>query len=288
MNHCKIALALTLVIAGSCHRSGSSGSLPPNTGLVLLDLSDEPFAHEIAASARVRIDRVLLSQEIGAEAAFVTAYDGAPIEVDVLTLRNGVTHALTQVQVPAGTWREVRVHFAGGRLELLNGNVYTTDDGTLELAEQDEFGFAVPIEPAIDVVAGSSTRVLLDVDLTRTFHPVPIDGDPTTATSYRLRPAIHAVLLPVMGEIRGVVMQDDGEGGQIPLSDATLYFLSPDDPNPEHCRATTPTGTDGSYAKLGLPPGVYDVKVEKGSLKAVAFGNTVTAGGTTVVDIEVH
>ncbi|MEW6071696.1 MAG: DUF4382 domain-containing protein [Planctomycetota bacterium] len=204
--------------------SGGGGSSAA-TGTLGLAATDASLDHSLVAEARIQVDRIRIHPEADAEAGFLTIYSGAPLDLDLLDLRNGVTQALVAAEVPAADYRQIRLHVASARLELVNGNVYTTEDDTLQLTSQDTSGFKVFVDPPVTVLAGFSSELLLDFDVTKTFRPIPAN-DPPNAARYSLHPVVRVANLSESGEIRGVVTQDDGAGGLARVPDAAVFIDS--------------------------------------------------------------
>jgi hypothetical protein len=280
-----IALIIPLALAAACGGGGgSSSSSPAGTGTLKVVVTDAPIDHAMVSDARIWVDKVTVHQEADADTGFLTLYDGAPVELDLLHLENGVVETLAQADVPAGNYRQLRLFVDHGSLTLVNGHVYTTVAGTLSMPSAAQSGFKVFVDPPLTVEDGVSETLLLDFDLSKTFHPIPA-SDPLAATSYSLHPVIRAANLSTSGELRGVVRQGDGAGGLVPVADATVYAMPPGASDVENAIASTGTGPDGSYAILGLPPGTIDVLATKGLLDGRVEGEHVSAGSVTVVDV---
>jgi hypothetical protein len=277
-------LAAVALACAACSGSGSGDGGASGSGRIGLTATDTPFAFDIVQEASISVDRITAAHAADAESGFLTLYDGAPIVIALSSLRNGITQTLADSTIPSGSYRQFRLHVTDARLVLTNGNVYTTADGTIHLTSQQTSGFKIFVDPPIEVVSGQTSNVLLDFDLTQTFHPIPAN-DPLTATSYSLHPVIHAVNLVGMGGIEGTVSQDDGSGGTMPAANATVYVLLPGQDDPATSVTATATNPDGAYAVLGLEPGTYDVMAVKDTLSATVAGVTVTAGSATQVDL---
>ena len=283
----KAALVGVLVglFALGCGGSGGGGG-GGGVGTIGLVATDAPRAHSQVTEAVIRVDKIRIHPEADAEGGFLTIYDGEPIEMNLLELQNGITQELVKADVPAATYRQLRLHVESAHLKLVNDNVYDTEAGTLHLTSQDTSGFKVFIDPPVVVLNGFSTDLLLDVDLSKTFEPVPA-SDPLNADSYSLHPVLRVANLSASGEIRGVVTMDDGQGGSVPVDDATVYILPPGEIDTLNSIASTATNADGEYAVLGLPAGTYDVLATKGALEGREDGVVVSVGGVTVVDVTV-
>jgi len=214
----------------------------------------------------------------------VVVYPGPGIVVSLLDLRDGISAELTTGQVPAGRYQLARLYIDDAKLTLTNGNVYSTNDGNLDLTCANSSGLKIFFDPPLDISADSDTALLLDFDLTRTFRPVPAD-DPLHATKFLLMPGIRAINRTTTGDLRGHVTEDDGMGGQVGVETATVYVLPPGETDPANAVASTATVSDGSYAVLGLKPGTYDVLAVKDPKQGTAAGVVITAAKETTLDI---
>lgn len=283
MNGATRALALVTVLA-SCAGGGGSGAPAVGGGGSLEILAtDAPIDPALVAEAKIWVDTVRIHHDSDAEDGFDTLYSGAPIEIDLLHLRNGVTRSLLVADLPPGSYHQLRLRVASGYLKLVNGNEYSTAAGNLDHVPQSTAGLKVFIDPPIVVQTSLAATLLLDFDLTKTFKPVPAN-DPPNASRYKLHPSIRAVNLSQAGELRGLVVRDDGAGSDEPVADAAVYVLPPGATDLEQSVATTMSDADGSFAVLGLRASTYDVLAieggEQGRLDAVGI---VAANVTDVV-----
>ena len=247
-------------------------------------MTDDAFVYDIVQEATISVDRITVAHGADDESGFITIFEGAPMEIDVLHLRDGVTVDLANASLPAGDYGQIRLHVTDARLVLTNGRVYTTADDTIHLTSQDTSGFKVFIVPPVVITEGETTPVLLDIDLTQTFLPIPAN-DPLNATSYNLHPVIHVANLGETGGIEGTVSRDDGTGGTTPVANATVYVFPPGLTDPAQSVAATATNATGAYSVLGVQPGTYDVHALEGVNSATVAGVTVTVGAVTTVDV---
>ena len=139
------------------------------------------------------------------------------------------------------------------------------------------------IDPPLQVVTDVAVTLLLDFDLTKTFHPIPAN-DALNANRYQLQPVIRVANLTSAGVIRGFVTADDGTGQAVGVEGATVRILPPGELDPENAIATTGTRANGAYAVIGLAPGTYDVLASEGERVQRVDGQQVFAGNATVVD----
>ena len=248
-----VAFLLPACGSSSSDGAGGVGGGGAKTGELTVEITDKPFAFDIVTKALVQVDRIQVQDTSDPDGGFLTLFDGGPIDIDLLDLTNGATQILVRTDVPVGTYDEMRLRVVSGHLELINGDVFSSDLGNLKLTSTATSGLKVKIDPAIQVVSQVSGTVLLDFDLTKSFHAVP-GNDPLSANSYKLMPVIHAKNRSETGEIRGVVRKDDGTGTGtlVGAAMATVYLMPPGEPDPANAVAATTTMDNGSYALIGV------------------------------------
>ncbi len=279
------ALLLASACGGGSGGAASGGGSSGSTGMLSLEATDAPFVFDIVTAATISVDKITILPSQGDDGAIVL-YEGAPVELDLLALRNGVTRALVTHELPRGEYRQLRLRVTSARLALVNGNVYTTDDGTIHLSSQGTSGFKVFVDPPIAVTSDHEARSLLDFDMTHTFHPIPAN-DPLAAHRYDLHPVIHVSNLGATGGIQGKVLQADGSGGTTTVASATVYVLPPGDTDPDDAIATTGSNGSGAYQFLGIAPGTYDLLAVHGDDQGSVPGVVVTVAHVTPADITI-
>ncbi len=129
-------------------------------------------------------------------------------------------------------------------------------------------------------MADEEKVLLLDVDLSRAFKPVPggridsVEG----IRDFKFSPSLAMRLIDIVdaGMITGVVLDADTNA----LPDVTVRARR----GGEEVSSTS-TEDDGSYTLNGLPPGTYDISFSKaGFVEASVEDIAVAAGETVVVD----
>jgi len=286
-----LILSLSLATAPlltACSGGGSYSGPGGNgkTGELTVEITDKPFAYDLVTKAVVRVDRIQIQEMSDPDGSFQTLFEGGPIEVDLLDLTNGATQILVRTDVPVGNYDQMRLHVVGGQLELVDGDVFSTELGNLHLTSTGTSGLKILVEPPIQVTSQVSQSLLLDFDLTKSFHAVP-GKDPLNATSYKLMPVVHATNRSVTGEIRGVVREDDGSGTGtlVGVAQATVYLMPPGEPDPTNSVAATTTLEDGSYALIGVQPGTWDVLAVLDPKQGRVEGLEVSVGNVTPADV---
>jgi len=257
-----------------------------NTGQGELTLlaTDDPFAYAMVEDATIWIDEIRAHRDADSDSGFITLYDGPPMQVDLLHLRNGITKQLATSEVPAGKYDQIRLIISAAHLSLIDGDEFSTDLGNMHLTSTGHSGLKLFISPPLQVVDGVARTVLLDFDLTKTFQAVP-GNDPLNANFFMLKPVIHVADLSTTGEVRGHVREDDGAGGLVGVADATVYILPPGETDLTLASATTASDVDGAYAVLGVDPGSHDVLADLNGRQVRVNGVHVAEGSVTIVDL---
>ena len=242
----------------------------PPTAPVRVSLTDAPVAN--ATSLQVTFGRIDLvpAGDDGDGIVSVTAEAGT---IDVLALRNGGLHAFGLVDVPTGTYTQVRVIVDEAVL------VFGDDAYNVFVPSGAQSGLKVTIEPPLVVTTGETTDVadvIIDFDVLRAIVETP-----PGSLSYLLVPtAIRA--FTQAGSLTGRVVEagpgasHDGVGGaRIDVVDAVGTLIT-----------ATLSEANGSFAFITLHPGTYDVHVHhEGYQDAVVEGVTVTIGDVADIDL---
>jgi hypothetical protein len=269
------------------------------TGTLKVLVTDKPFPFDLIASARVTITSVAVrvADETSADAtdqdtenagggsakAIATAQDNTgdasetfitistgEKEFDLLDLQGGRTDLLADTQIPAGTYDQMRLVVTGGTVVLKDGREFA-----LKVPSGDESGIKLHFE--FTVADGQQTTLLLDVDLSRAFQPIPGGHitDPSTIREFKFAPSLAMRLINVLqaGSIAGTVK--DAAGNVVASASVTALKDGTE-------VTTTTTGADGTYVLGGLPTGTYRVEVSATGFQDAAVDNVaVTAGQQT-------
>lgn len=259
-----IALPLMALVAAAC---GDSTGSETGTAHLRVQLTDAPS---------VAFDSAVVY--IGAVTIFPA--EGDPIEVtdsggvfDLLTLQDGVTAELGDVEIDAGTYTELRLIVDSARVVLADPYEFTdgTDTRSLKVPSGSSSGIKIKLRsmdgdtlvPGVEIVPGE-TVLVVDFDVYQNFR---IQGNPNTAAGLKsvlFTPTLRAVVRNVAGSIAGTVTSS-ADGSPLPglTVRATLQ-----DTDGDPVEVTAVTGDDGTYTLMYLAPGTYEVQVDAFSADA--------------------
>jgi len=268
------AVLLAALLVG-CGGGGDSG---PGTGTLALSITDAPFpSFDCLSAAKITFDGIDARGPDGWTRVDLTA-DGdgdGEITVDLLPLRDGIDESLTVVDLPVGAYSEIRLHIVEAMLEF----VPELDPETDEILEEfDPQPFKVPsgmssglklkIDPPLMIGGGQLVPVVLDFDLTESWHSTGGGGTPT-CEELRMgeigtifHPVIRMVNESEIGIVSGTVWADlaleaGAEGADVAAVLRT-GDVAEDPPTIDETTPKTLTNEAGDYTLL-LPPGVYDL-----------------------------
>ncbi len=293
---CALALAGLLSLGVVACGSGGGGH---DTGTMVLSITDAPFPATEGCVSAAWVDLVGVNIRGGEEGGWteLSLMDGdEPTRIDLLKLRAGLSDQLGAIEVPTGAYDEVRLVIDGAELEF--------DDGSpaqpFKVPSGQSSGIKVKIDPPLLVASGQTSELLLDVDLTKSFHTTGLGGEPTCNElkagegGVIFRPVIRAINLAETSLVMGIVMDSGAlgiEGAEVAVRDAG------DEESVEPIIATISVGepteegepAKGAYA-VALEPGTYDFWVRLPDAEngvVVAEGVVVGVGEVKELDLVV-
>lgn len=197
---------------------------------------------------------------------------------DLLDLQNGITASLLESPLQAGTYTQMRLIVSSGKVVLTDGREFE-----LNVPSGEQTGIKLHFQ--FDIEADTDTTLLLDVDLSKAFKPVPggqID-DPSQIMMFQFSPslAVRVTEVEQTGSISGVVQ--DEQGNALASVSVTAFL------NGEEI-TTTSTTAEGTFGLAGLEAGDYVVEFSLNGYQdqelpalTVAVGQDSAAGEVTLV-----
>ncbi|WP_421812085.1 DUF4382 domain-containing protein [Flagellimonas sp.] len=284
----KILFSLLLTMALSlmgCSDGEGSGNAE-DKGTLSLQLTDAPFPYDLLAEANVTVYKVearLVDGDDNSDdmnddsddngSPFVTLME-EEIDVNLLELTNGLTQQLADIEVPVGSYDLIRVYVKGVNVVLTDGTVYD-----LKVPSGYASGIKVFVDPAITVVGGLSSDLLLDFDVSRSFVAKGNINTPAGVNGFNFKPVIKASNLSTAGTLAGNVSTVEEEMA-LALEGTQISVFAADTLN-----TTSFTDVEGNYAVLGLKAGMYEVVAElEGYLTSDTLDIQIDAANVTTQD----
>lgn len=245
-----------LLLLAACGGQGAE-----NSGRAEVLLTDAPASE--ADSLPVTFSRI----ELVSEAEGVMSVEVEPQTIDVLTLRNGGLEVLGEVDLPAGTYHQVRLVVDEAEITFVGGaEVYE-----VQVPSGAQTGLKINIEPALIVEANQTSRVVLDFDAERA-----VVENPPGSGNYILEPtAIRAVT--TSGTVEGRVI-----AGGDPVTPIAGVLITVLDQDGNEVTATI-TEADGSFRLITLPEGSYDLELSLEGYGSVTIEDVAVVEGEATV-----
>lgn len=277
-------LFLGLMVGCNEDSPGDMNNDLKNSGKVIFKITDAPFPSDLVAEANITVDQVFLLQNELAETeeenegveednlpGFFTIDLAEDSTFNLLELSNGITAFMGEVEVPAGEYREIRMHILDAEIILTDGTVYD-----LKVPGGSASGLKIKISPSVFVVEGEATEILLDFDVSRSFVAKGNFNQKTGKNNlkgFNFKPVIRAVPQVAAGQLSGAVSDTSGEV----LENALIALISGTD-----TVTTAITTAEGYYAIIGIPDGTYSLACSKENYESQVLDNLDVAAGDVI------
>jgi len=179
-----IGLLVVTYLAFGCQDQGLDASSMGQieTMVTGTPVSSSPFGsmtERALTGAEVTVTRVFLVPASGFSAEEVEIFSSSAGKTfDLMSLANGLQAELTQANVPAGSYDQVRVVLSGARVTLADG--FSFPDGSttqvLGTPSAEQSGIKVLLRRDVDVHENALTTLVLDFDVAQNFT-VQMDSD---------------------------------------------------------------------------------------------------------------
>ena len=262
-----VALASTVMLAACGGGGGGTTATTVPEGTVRLALTDAPscgYDH-----VYVTVERVRMHKSDGAgdsEGGWEEIVLASPKRLDLLELTNGTLEELGQVDVPAGTYNQIRLVLAANTgADPLANSVHPTGGTEVPLKTPSAQQSGLKLKAKFEVEADGLADLVLDFDACRSIVTAGGSG------GYNLKPVL-SLSKRVQTGIQGYVSTT------MTLNGTTVSAQQ----NGVVMRSTVPD-TTGKFVLPFLAAGNYDVVITSGNrATAVLTGVPVTTTTTLV------
>jgi uncharacterized repeat protein (TIGR02059 family) len=266
-NYMKKVLFLIFAIAvllPGCSKTEKDPGINNGPGKLSVKITDDPFDISFVESATVTITKIEI-RKTGDESGnpFIVLSEN-PVPVDLLDLRNGVKQELINLDIAAGSYDLVRLYVSEASLKIKD----QPDAFRLKIPSGEQTGIKVFIAPALTVVGGLTSELILDFDLSKSFvmrgnmsHSAGVNG-------FIFKPCVRAINNSVAGTIEGFVSDNASEK----IENAKVWVENMKD----SIIGTAFTDQTGYYAFI-IGEGTYKMFATKENY------DTVSVNGVTVI-----
>lgn len=267
-----VLLILTAFVFGVFVTACDDSSSKDATGKLKLELTDAPFPTDLVAEANVTIDKIEIRKSGESEGNPFVLLSEEERTFNLLTLSNGVTANLVDMDIEVGSYDLIRLYVANAEIVLKDGTKYD-----LKVPSGAQTGIKIFIDPSIEIAGGLTAELLLDFNVSKSFV---VQGNPNTPAGingFIFKPTIKASNLSTAGRLVGTVFgaADAGlEGAEVSVIAADTVYTA------------TFTNENGEYTVLGIDAGTYNVEYAKeGFESALVEGIVITAANQTTQDV---
>jgi hypothetical protein len=263
MKKMKYFLVTLLIIAvASC----SNDSAEPK-GTLSVKLSDAPMHYNQFMSASVTIDKI----EIGNTAHINSMINiiNTPMSYNLLELINGITATMANTEIPVGNYDLMRLYISSTEMVMTNGDLYTynmnqdgySGNGMMQggmMLNSNNRSIDITLNNTLNITEGGMNEFLLDMDVNESFmlEGLNFSGSGSnmmmSMTGFTFMPTMRLVDMSTCGTIHGIV-RDAVEN----LPNATISLM-----HNGTLYTTTHSDSNGNYTFIGIPQGMYTIKVE--------------------------
>lgn len=241
------------------------------TGKLKLQLTDAPFPTDLVAEANVTINKIEIRKSGESEENPFVLLSEEVRTFNLLTLSNGVTANLVDLDIPVGSYDLIRLYVDQAEIVLKDGTKYD-----LKVPSGAQTGIKIFIDPAVEVAGGLTAELLLDFNVSKSFVVQGNMDTPAGIKGFIFKPTIKASNMSTAGRLIGTVF--DAE--QVGIEGVEVAIIAADT-----VYTTSFTGENGEYAVLGIDAGTYNVEYAKeGFESALVEGIAITAANQTVQD----
>ncbi len=245
-------------------------SLNDGYGILRISIFDDPFPIDLIESANVTITKVeIRNKDDRDDYPFITLLEDT-LEFNLVELRNGITAKLVEAEVPVGVYDLLRLNVSGSSIEVKDFATYD-----MKMPSGEETGIKIYIDHGITVEGGTTSDLLLDFNLEKSFVLKGNINTPAGIRGFNFKPVIRAVNNSWAGTVQGIV----SDTALVAIKDASVWLEAADT-----VLATAYSDEKGFYALPGIPVGSYAIFATTEKYDTVTSNIEVKAANLTIQD----
>ncbi len=272
-------IAIIGIITISC----SNDNTADPTGTLSLKLTDAPMHYDQFISASVMIDKIEIGNSTDIN-SMMTIMD-TPMKYNLLELVNGITSTMANVEIPMGDYDLIRFYISSTEMEMVNGDSFTynmsqdgySGNGMMQngmILNSSNRSVDIQLDHFLTISEGNMSEFLLDIDVDQSFMLEGVNfvnngnGMMMNMSGFTFMPTMRFIDMSNAGTINGAV-QDMNEN----LPNATITLKH----NGEFYTSTH-SNSNGHYALIGIPEGMYTIEIELEGYMMNPIGNEQNMG----------
>ncbi len=270
-------IVLAVFLITSCS-DNETDMIPQGKAKLNVYLTDAPFPIDLVAQTIVTIDKIEIRKQATdtTEAEFIVISEDS-VQIDLLTLSNGITEQLASIDLEAGDYDMIRMHVENSKVILKDDTEFD-----LKIPSGSSSGLKIKIDPQLSVSSGETINVLLDFDVSKSFVAKG-NWKGGKINGFNFKPVIRCVLLGEAGTIEGTVT----DTANINLENAAVKVWLPQTAEQDSLITSSFSDSNGYYQIIGLLSGTYYLTAELDSFQTDTIWSVdVTQGETTQIDIQ--
>ena len=254
-----VLIILLTIFNVSCDNSTTEGL--SDSGKLIIKFTDAPFPIEMVNQVDLKISKIEIRQKSDTlDTPYLVVFEQDTL-ISFINLRNGITADFPEIDLPVGSYDQVRVYIDSASVGLTDGSFFQ-----LKVPSAAQSGLKIFIKPELQIEGGLTSELLLDYDIAKSFNSQGNLKSKSGIKGLHFKPVIRACNLSTSGRIMGTVADTSGTF----LADAQVWIEQ------DSVVTTTYTDAAGYYSMLGVPAGTYDIYCTKTDYDTVS-----------VMDIEV-
>lgn len=256
-------IATAVLVLSGCTKSADG------PGRLIVKITDDPFNINIVESATITINKIEIRKSGEANQFIVVSED--TMTFNLMELRNGITTEIGNIEIPQGTYDQIRLYVQEAGLKLKDHS----GDFKVKVPSGSQSGLKLFITPSIKVDGGLTSELLLDFDLSKSFVMRGNINHAGGVNGFIFKPTVKVTNSSTAGRLEGSV----ADASKLLLENAKVWIAK------DTVLSSAFTDVNGHYVIPGVPSGSYSVFATKENYDTVSFENiSIVTANRTIQD----